>query len=324
MPTAIKRWIRHNLFLKVLALIIGTVVWFVASRWVYETRTLTVPVELILASGMTLKNVIPPAITVTLEYPREAVAWEEEKESEIKVVHDLSKTRTPGRIVFDLQDNDVKTPSRCRVITLSPSRITAEIDHLSEKVLPVKVVFKGTPGRGYRIAGQRVIPPEIRVPGPESLLGTMTKIETEPVNVMGREISFDAAAALKPISSFSGEEKQKVTVIVTIRQELKERVFKAVGVDILKEAGRGGNIQLAPKQVDLYLKGPEPAIDAVTVDDLRVYVDIIGLEPGPWELFLQTAFPPDVVLDRADPAIVKVTLEQGPGGLLGPGTVIKP
>ncbi len=323
MLSVIKRWIRHNLFLKVLALIIGTVVWVVASHWVYETRTMMVPVELTLAPGMTLKNIVPPAISVTLEYPREAVAWEEVNVNAIKVVHDLSKTRTPGRIVFDLQDNDVKNLSRFRVVALNPSRITAELDHLAEKVLPVKVAYKGTPRRGFRVAGQRVIPPEVRVPGPESLLGNMTEIETDPVSVMGREITFDETVSLKPINPFSKEERQKVTVVVILRQELKERSFKDVGVDILKESGRAGNIQIIPKTVDLYLKGPDQVINTVTANDIRVYVDVIGLEPGPWELPLQTAFPPEVVLDRAEPAIVKVTLEQGPGGLLGPGTVIK-
>jgi len=45
-PASLKNWARHNWFLKVLALIIGVVAWLIASRWVYETVTLTVPVEL--------------------------------------------------------------------------------------------------------------------------------------------------------------------------------------------------------------------------------------------------------------------------------------
>ncbi|MDP8213631.1 MAG: CdaR family protein [Candidatus Euphemobacter frigidus] len=318
MISDIKRWLRHNLLLKILALIVGTAVWFVASRWVYETSTLVLPVELTLAAGMTLKSVSPPAVTVTLEYPRESYELIDRGNGEIKVVHDLTKTRTPGRIVFNLQDKDVERPPRVRVAGLNPSRITAEVDRLVEKVLPVKVVYRGPPRRGYRVTGQRVIPPEVRVPGPESLLDTMTEIETEPVSVTGREITFDIPSALKPLNLYSREKLQEVRVIVYLGPELKKRTFKGVGVELLRPFGQTGEIQMVPRKVDLYLKGPEGALEAMTSDDLRVYVDIVGLKPGPWQLPLQTVFPAGVVLERAEPAIIKVTLEQGPGALLGP------
>lgn len=323
MISVIKRWLRHNLLLKILALIIGTVVWFIAARWVYETSTLTVPVDLTLASGMTCTKIIPPEVPVTLEYPRGSQELIEGGKSGIKVVHDLTKARIPGRVVFNLSEDDITNPPRFRVLGISPSRVTAEVDRLVEKVLPVKVVYQGVPRRGFRVAGQRVIPPEVRVPGPESLLEAMTEIETEPVSVTGREITFDTPVVLKPINPFSPGEKQKVTVIVILRPELQERSFEGIGIDLLGNISRACEIQVDPKKVNLYLKGPGAVMEALTVEDLRVYIDIVGLEPGTWELPLHTAFPADVILERAEPAIVKVTLEQGPGGLLGPGTVIK-
>ena len=323
MISGIKHWLRHNLFLKIMALIIGTVVWFVAARQVYEISTLTVPVELTLASGMTCKQIIPPQVTVTLEYPRGSHDLIDGGQGGIKVVHDLAKTRTPGRVVFALSEDDITKPTRFRIIGISPPRITAEIDRLVEKVLPVKVVYQGSPRRGFRVTGQRVIPPEVRVPGPESQLETMTEIETEPVSVIGREITFDTPALLRPLNLCSNGEKQQVTVIVILRPELQERSFEGIGIDLLRDISRACEVQIDPKKVDLYLKGPEAVMEALTTEDLRVYIDIVGLEPGTWELPLHMAFPAGVVLERAEPAIVRVTLDQGPGGLLGPGTVIK-
>ena len=323
MIAGIKRWFGHNPFLKIMALIIGIVVWIIASRWVYEPSTLVVPVELKLAEGMTVTGITPDKVTVTLEYPRESHDLIEEGKSEIKFIHDLTGNRTPGRINFELQPDDLTRPARFRVVSVSPSRITAEIDRLVEKVLPVKVVYRGSPRRGYRLAGQRVIPPEVRVPGPETILEEMTEIETEPVNIMGREITFDTSAVLSPLSRFSPGKEQRVTVIVILRPELQQRSFEGVGVDFLKDLAASDDVQVLPREVNLHLKGPTSVMEALTIEDLRVYIDIVGLKPGTWELPLRTAFPAGVILDRADPDIIKVTIEPGPASLLGPGTVIQ-
>jgi len=306
-----------------MALVVGIVVWIIASRWVYETSTLVVPVELKLAPGMTVTDIVPPQVNVTLEYPRESHDLIEDGKGEIKLIHDLTGNRTPGRVNFELQGEDLTGPARFRVVSLIPSRISAEIDSLAEKVLPVKVVTQGAPRRGYRKVGQRVIPPEVKVVGPEAILEKMTEIETEPVNITGREITFDTPAILHPLSRFSPGKEQKVTVIVILRPELQQRSFEGVGVDFLKDPGASNEIQIVPKEVDLYLKGPETVMESLTVGDLRVYIDLVGLKPGTWELPLHTAFPAGVILDRADPDIIKVTLEPDPNGLLGPGTVIK-
>jgi len=125
MIAGIKRWFGHNPFLKIMALIIGIVVWIIASRWVYEPSTLVVPVELKLAEGMTVTGITPDKVTVTLEYPRESHDLIEEGKSEIKFIHDLTGNRTPGRINFELQPDDLSRPARFRVVSVSPSRITA-------------------------------------------------------------------------------------------------------------------------------------------------------------------------------------------------------
>lgn len=319
----IKRWFKHNLLLKILALIIGVVVWFIASRWVYETSTLVVPVELKLAPGMILTSLEPEKITVILEYPRESHSMIEEGKGDIKLIHDLSGDRDPGRINFEIQAADLTRPARFRIISLNPPRITAEVDRRVEKVLPIKVVYRGSPRRGYRVAGQRVIPPEVRVPGAETILKDMTEIETEPINVMGREITFDTKAILSSLSPFSAGKEEKVTVIVVLRPELQQRSFEDIKVDILKSIGASNEIQIIPGKVDLYLRGSDPVMNSLSAEDIRVYIDLIDLKPGTWELPLHTAFPSGISLDRADPEIIKVIIAPGPDDLLGPGSGIK-
>ena len=308
---SIKNWARHNWFLKVLALLIGVVVWVIASGWVYETVTLTVPVELEVREGKIVKAIEPSTVAVTLEYPRDELTPSEAREIEIRVVHDLTALDTPGTVVFNLEEGDVRRPRRTRVTGISPGRITAEIDRREEKVLPIRVTFRGTPRRGHRVVETRVYPPEVKVTGPAGVLETMTEIPTEPISVMGRQVTFDSQAALQEISPFVRDPLPEVNVIVVMGRELTERVFRRVRVDILRDPLRFDQVRLEPREVDLYLKGPEPVMDGLTAEAVRVYVDVAGLEPGTWELPLRTAFPPEVTLERAEPSRVKVAIDRG-------------
>ncbi len=307
----LKRWLSHNLWLKFFAVVIAVVVWLIGSSRVYEPRNRVVPVNLKLAAGMTVKEITPPTVTVTLAYPKEFRGALDREKEEIKVVHNLLETREPGKIVFTLSERDIEKPARVRVLGISPSRVTAEVDRLVEKLLPVKVAYQGTPRSGYRIAGQSIIPPEVRVPGPESLLRKMDAIETDPVSVMGREITFEERVRLKPVNPYSGAALSPVSVIVILRPELKKRNFSGIHVDLLKSTSQVEVISVEPEMVNLFLKGRQDEMEALIADDVKAYVDIVGLEAGSYELPLQTKLPMGVVLDRAEPTVIKVNLGQG-------------
>ncbi len=311
-PDVIKKWCLHNWFLKTLALVFGVAAWWYASDYVYETVIRTVPIELKIVDGMTVKSIDPSEIKVTLKYPRQQMTSVEARETELKIIHDQSGVDTLGTVFFDLEDRDLQRSSDFREVEFDPVRISAELDRLGEKVLPVKVDYRGSVRRGYRVVEARANPSEVKVAGPAGILEGMSEITTEPINLKGQQTTFTDPAVLRPLSAFARESLPEVTVTVVIGRELKERVFEKVRVDILRNVIRFDQLRLEPREIDLYLKGPESIMDNLTVSALRVYVDIIGLEPGTWELPLHTAFPPEVQLERAQPSQVKVTLDRSP------------
>ena len=314
----VKNWAGNNPVIKLLAVGIAVGLWFLASGWVYEGSTFTVPVTLKLAEGMTEVNIDPPRVEVRLEYPREYETLIEGGKLPIKVVHDLTETRTGGRVVFNLSPSDVERSSRLRVVGINPSRVIAEIDRLAEKALPVKVVYRGKPSRGYRVAGQRVIPPEVVIPGPESVLDKRTAIETEPINIMGRELDFYQRVPLQPVSPYFDPNLEPVTVNVFIRKEPARREFPDVAVGILRGPIGIAKVEYQPEKVDLVIKGTPGDLESISPDDLTAYVDVIGLQPGVYNLPVRTNIPGGVTLDRAEPSAIKVTIESGLGEVLEP------
>jgi YbbR domain-containing protein len=316
--SVIRTWLGNNYWLKLFALLGAVGVWWLASRGVYIRKSRVVPVSLKLAPEMTVRSITPSAVKVILDYPQEKRVTRKEEEEDIKVIHDLTEATEPGKIVFTVTGRDVKVPYRIRVVGIEPSRINAEIDRRVEKVLPVKVIYRGTPRAGYRIAGETVIPPEVVVPGPEGVLRNMKAIETEPIGVMGRSNYFEVLVPLKPVSPLAEAPLAPVSVSVAIAPELQTRRMAEVPVAVLKGTNQTVQITLEPNKTALYLKGQEKPLKALTQADIKAYVEIIGLETGSYELPLKTELPKEIELQRADPSIIKVILGRGQPGLLEP------
>ena len=310
-----KEWFKHNPGLKLVSLLVAGLVWFWASSQIYTRRgPITVPVTLQLAEGMVVKRISPPHVEVILEVPKELGRIKEFDSREIKIVHDLHENREAGRVVFNLSAHDVRVPERIRVVSINPGRITAEVDRLVDRVLPVKAIYRGRPRAGYRVSSETIIPPEVRVPGPKSLLERLQFIKTRPIYINGRSNSFDTKTPLEPVGSYSPSPLEPVEVLVVINPELQGSKLEDISIAVLKDKRQTEHINISPDRVTLYLKGPKIIMDGLAAADAKAYVDLIGLAPGSYELPLQCKLPSGVVLERAKPETIKATLGRGSGG----------
>ena len=311
-------WLRENFWLKLFSLIFALVVWFWASGWVYHRVAKTVPVTLNLAPQMTLKSISPPAVEVVLETPGPVVNLGGASGGTPEVVHDMTETKEPGKFLIALSSRNVRVPFRASVVSVNPSRIDAEIDRLTDKVLPVKVVYNGQPSSGYRIAGQTVMPPEVLIPGPDSVLKDMSAIETEPINVAGRRESFPEDARLKPVSPDPAIQPKPVRVRVEIAPVLENRLISGIPVALLRAAKPADEVTIVPTEIKVTLRGQKIPLESVMPRDIKAYVDVSDLGPGLYQLPLQTKLPANIVLETAEPAVIKVTVGQ-PAPPLAPG-----
>jgi YbbR domain-containing protein len=308
----LRRWFqgRDNLWLKVVSLVFALVVWLWASNWVYNRVTRTARVTVKLAPQMTLKSVNPPSVEVILETPGQLMSLGAASDETPLVACDLTDKREPGTFPVALGEGDVRLPFRASVVSVNPDRAVVEIDRLSDKVLPVKVLYRGDPHPGYRISGAVVVPPEVLIPGPDSVLNNMTVIETEPINVAGRRESFPEDALLKPVSPDPEIQPRPVRVRVEIEPIPEKRRISSIPVVLLREPRQSDEVTIVPAEIAVVLRGQKVPLESVMPRDIRAYVDLSGLAPGLYQLPVQTRIPASVALDAADPAVVKVTVGQ--------------
>jgi len=196
-------------------------------------------------------------------------------------------------------------------VRLTPDVVTVRVPiELSGyyRSLPVKVVSEGEVARGYRITGISVDPPTVTVVGsPEVIAALPGFIETEPINLEGAEDDVVVRPMLAVPASVGvvlGDQVVEVRVSV-------EPIESSVTMDVVPEL-HGMEPTLAatvsPETVQVILSGPQALLEALKVDDVRVILNLFGLEPGAHQIEPEVIVPDGIVARSILPPTVQVEI----------------
>jgi len=204
----------------------------------------------------------------------------------------------------------VKLPPGLSVRSVRPPAMVVRFEPLVQKRVPVSVVTSGEPALGFRVTQLRVEPAEVQIEGAASVVDTLTRVETTPVELAGRSQSAIVEAPLKAAPAFVswlGPIKYKVGVDIEERQGtrvLDDRIVTVRGLD-----PSGVAYEVSPAEVDVTLSGPVRLLDALDLERVVAYVDAADFGRSKRVLFTRVVgveVPPGVSLTEVKPA--KVTL----------------
>lgn len=225
-------WLTTNARLKVTALVLATGTWLFVRGITSETRVVeNVPLEIRLKPGLTLVQSCPAAISVTVRGTREDIR--QSSRTELSALLDLSKATRTGEWQERISLRAIRHPSHVQVADINPNVVTVRVDEMVERELPVKLMLTGELPAGLNLERTTVIPSTVRVTGPKTTLEPLKFIETLPIDLTGRRVSFRERVGLAP--SESG--------IASLRQwvEAEMRVMESGAIDSLPEASKGTN-----------------------------------------------------------------------------------
>ncbi len=169
------RWIRENLGIFFLSLILAFFFWAVATEAedpthvaVYDTP---IPVEIHgLPEDMVAYKLKDPQVLVEVKAPQSV--WQILQRDDFVAYIDLS-TATTGTVTVPIQ---VELRVKPAIVTkVSPEALTLVVEPLQEKEVPVRLRIQGTPAMGFKIDGMEVTPETVRVRGPASLVDEVTE-----------------------------------------------------------------------------------------------------------------------------------------------------
>ena len=158
--------------------------------------------------------------------------------------------------------------------------------------LAVESMVIGVPAEGYELANIYVEQDALRVAAQEELLGSIEFITTEqPLDITGATATMDGYVRLKRLVGIENTLPMEIAVTAEIAEKTVERTLRNIGITV-DNLPTDMQVKLSVKQSAVQVTGPYGFINGLTSSDVRLFVDVQGLEAGVHQL------PVQVVIDN--------------------------
>jgi len=173
-------------------------------------------------------------------------------------------------------------------LTLTPESVQATLPIVQQggyRDMAVKVIVRGQPANGYRLASITSLPSVVTVFSTDQELVNALPgfVETQPLDLNNAKADISTRLSLNLPPKVSVVGTQDVVVLVGIAAiqgslTLSSKDVELLGLEPTLEA------HIAPTSVDVIISGPMPLLDALSAQDVRVIVDVTGLTAGTYQL----------------------------------------
>jgi YbbR domain-containing protein len=167
-----RKWILHNLGLKLLSVFLAIFLWVVVLGEQKVDVTLNVPLTLNIPTTLMLRE-------VTFNEPPGKLA--------------------EGENFIPIREDMVRVPRGIQVVDVVPHRIRVVLEALSEREIEVSPRVEGVPAAGFVVRRVISVPARVWMSGPTSEIRRLTQVRTLPVSLSGQMRSFSAQVLLEPV-----------------------------------------------------------------------------------------------------------------------------
>ena len=267
----------RNLGLKLVALMLGALLWFTVSGQQAERTVPGVPVVF---------HNKPAGLEIT-EQTSFVEIHVRGLDSQLRTIQardfearvDLSGAH-PGAQNFTLRTDQVSAPLGLEITRVDPGSVMAALEMAGSSNLPVRPFIDGTPAAGFVVSEVNVDPTSVTVVGPQRRIANTTSATTDRVSIEGASSTITQTVSVGVTDgSLRLREPRTARVVVRI-EKAGERLFAASRVVLRNlEPGLRGTVE--PEVVSVQLRGAESVLARLDPDSIVAHVDVTGLGRGP-------------------------------------------
>jgi len=211
-----KDFLTKNIWLKIASLVLATALWIFVILSGRTEITMDVPVVYTGLKQQLDMMDSPEKVNISIEGQRSLL--KNIRRGEIRAVIDLSKTKS-GRSFFTLTKENFELPKTLMLTNIDPETISVTIESELKKRIPVKPVIVGRPEKGFTIFDIKVVPENIVIEGPKSLIVKLYSVKTEPIDINGLNTDLQYKANLDLENSTIRKNINKVEVNITVKKQ---------------------------------------------------------------------------------------------------------
>lgn len=204
-----------NIWLKIASLILATALWIFVILSGRTEITMDVPV---VYTGLKQQlGMMDSLKKVNISIEGQGSLLKNIRRGEIRALIDLSKAKS-GRSFFTLTKENFRLPKTLLLTNIDPETISVMIESEMKKSIPVKPVIVGRPEKGFTIFNIKVVPENIVIEGPKSLIMNIYSVKTEPIDINGLNTDLQYKANLDLENSTIRKKINKVEVNITVKK----------------------------------------------------------------------------------------------------------
>lgn len=268
-----------NIWLRVIAVVMGVLLWFhVATEKVYNYEVKLPVADILLKDNLALASETPDSLTVIVSASGKQLLRQDWKIAGLRI---NATQYAAGRYNVELNTANVQLAD-AGVISLDdiikPSTFFMHVDYqdmVRVKVNPDLIV---TPDEGYAVkAIQRPEPAEVVLKGARSVLQQITEVSTEQREVTGlrNNVEISLPVIIPPGNEiFLDPDTVRVSIEIV---PVKTRLFEKVPV-VVFNAPTDKSIKPNPSTIDIEMTGPPDKINLLNRNAVSVLVDYALLD----------------------------------------------
>ena len=292
-----------------------------------QTISLPVNIQIMDESPLGYVNRPPTADPpiVTISGPASLISQVDEAVSEIFIRDSKENVNRTSEVLIRNRDDQIINGLK---IVPTKIQITLPIEQrFGYKDVSVSAMVEGQPAPGYWVSNISVDPPRLTIVGNPQVLGSIPGfIETTPINVSQATMNIvqvvplnlpNGVTVVLPENESQGANGVRVTVEVAAIEsgQTVQRPITQQGID-------PNYIWTAsPERADVILSGPIPRLQTLKFDEVKVIVDLFGLEPGTHKVRSTVFLPDDLRLEAILPDTVEITISLNPRLTTTPSSV---
>lgn len=179
----VRRNLLHNVWLKLLSLVLAVVFWFAVTHAPVAEVAVDVPIEFRnIPQNLEISSEVVPRAQIRVRGPQRVIR--RLQPADIYAAIDLNDIR-PGERTYDLTSGEVHKPAGLEVVQVVPSQFHIAFDWRETREVPIQPRVIGKVAEGYEIARILVDPPQLKVIGPKKHVDLIDAAITDPVDVSG-------------------------------------------------------------------------------------------------------------------------------------------
>jgi len=270
---------------KILSLAIAVLLFYFYRLNTTEEYFISVPLEIMLNNNFVAADTYPTDVRVSLRGSSESFFLINEKD--ITAYVDFTAKEKSG-----LYREPIKIKKRGNAlyadpleIKVVPAEIRLKIEEKFIKTVPVIPVIKGFLSENYEIISSSIIPDNVTIEGPVSIVEKITLIKTEDINIENKKENFILPIKLEKISDLVKiVEGGEVQFYGRIGKNLISKNIAPVGIEI---RGKNNNMiyDIDFDTGSIKIEAERKIINFFNNENCSLYVDISGVDiPGTYNL----------------------------------------